>query len=70
MQRELMEMGIGESALLCTVIKVDRRLFAFAGDKRVPAANNLPEYEMGSQVDGKKCRLFWLFFSLLLGSTL
>jgi hypothetical protein len=57
---ELMETDIGELALLCTVIEVDRRLFALR-TRRVPAANNLQEYEMGSQVDAKKCRVFWLF---------
>ena len=57
MQRELIETDIGELALLCTVIKVDRRLL-LANDKKAPAANNLSEYEMGSQVDAKKCREF------------
>jgi hypothetical protein len=38
--------------------------------QEVPAADNLPEYEMGSQVDDMKRRVFWLFFSLMLRSTL
>jgi hypothetical protein len=65
---ELMETDIGELALLCTVIKVAGFLHCRRQD--VPVANNLPEYEMGSQVAAKKCRAIWLFFSLLLRSTL
>ena len=50
---ELMETDIGELALLCTVIEVDRRLL-HCRRQEVPTANNLPEYEMGSQVDAKR----------------
>jgi hypothetical protein len=53
---ELMGTAIGELALLCTAIKVAGCLHCRR--QEVPAANNLPEYEMGSQVDAKKCRVF------------
>ena len=57
---ELMETDIGELALLCTVIKVDRRLFALQ-TTRGAGSQQPAGYEMGSQVDAKKCCVFWLF---------